>query len=57
MKLSHLFSGSLRQFLYWSANGTVGYPLLKGIDDNRPYCDPAYTATPGFDGSNESELY
>lgn len=57
MKLSHLFSGSLKQFLYWIANGTVGYPLLKGIGDNRPYCDPAYTATPGFDGSNESELY
>lgn len=29
MKLSHSFSGSLRQFSYWIANGTVGYPLLE----------------------------
>lgn len=100
MKLSHSFSGSLRQFSYWIANGTVGYPLLEGIDyisvfreepsllecayaifanniemdDNgtvlnakyaehraaqyiRQYCDPAYTATPGFEGSDECELY
>ena len=32
MKLSQSFSGALRQFSYWIANGTVGYPLLKGID-------------------------
>ena len=32
MKLSHSFSGALRQFSYWIANGTVGYPLLEGID-------------------------
>lgn len=32
MKLSHSFSGVLRTFSYWIANGTVGYPLLEGID-------------------------
>jgi hypothetical protein len=32
MKLSHSFSGALRQFSYWIANGTVGLPLLDGID-------------------------
>lgn len=32
MKLSHFFSGALRLFSYWIANGTVGYPLLEGID-------------------------
>ena len=32
MKLSHSVSGAVRQFSYWIANGTVGYPLLEGID-------------------------
>lgn len=32
MKLSHSFRGVLRQFSYWIANGTAGYPLLEGID-------------------------
>lgn len=32
MKLSRSFSGALRTFSYWIANGTVGYPLLEGID-------------------------
>lgn len=32
MKLSHSVSGAVRQFSFWIANGTVGYPLLKGID-------------------------
>ncbi len=32
MKLSNSFSGALRQFSYWVANGTVGYPLLNDID-------------------------
>ena len=32
MKLSHSVSGAIRQFSYWIANGTVGYPLLEGID-------------------------
>jgi len=32
MKLSKSFRGALRQFSYWIANGTVGNPLLEGID-------------------------
>jgi len=32
MKLSNSFSGALRQFSFWIANGTVGYPLLENID-------------------------
>jgi len=32
MKLSHSVSGAVRKFSYWIANGSVGYPLLEGID-------------------------
>lgn len=32
MKLSHSVSGAVRQFSYWIANGTVGHPLLDGIN-------------------------
>ena len=32
MKLNHSVSGAVRLFSYWIANGTVGYPLLEGID-------------------------
>jgi hypothetical protein len=31
-KLSPAFSGALRTFSFWIANGTVGLPLLEGID-------------------------
>lgn len=31
-KLSHSYSGALRTFSYWVANGTVGLPLLDNID-------------------------
>ena len=31
-KLSPEFSGALRTFSFWIANGTVGHPLLEGID-------------------------
>jgi hypothetical protein len=31
-KLSQDFSGALRTFSFWIANGTVGHPLLEGID-------------------------
>lgn len=31
-KLSPGFSGALRTFSFWIANGTVGLPLLEGID-------------------------
>lgn len=32
MNLSKSVSGAIRQFSFWIANGTVGYPLLNGID-------------------------
>lgn len=31
-RLSHSFSGALRTFSYWVANGTLGQPVLDGID-------------------------
>lgn len=31
-KLSNSFSGALRKFSFWIANGTVGLPILQGID-------------------------
>lgn len=31
-KLSPAFSGALRTFSFWIANGSVGLPLLDGID-------------------------
>lgn len=31
-KLSNEFSGALRTFSFWMANGSVGLPLLEGID-------------------------
>ena len=31
-KLSQEFSGALRTFSFWVANGTLGLPLLNGID-------------------------
>jgi len=32
VKLSRSVSGAVRQFSYWLANGTVGHPLLEGVD-------------------------
>lgn len=32
MKVSKYLSGAVRQFSYWFVHGTLGYPLLKGID-------------------------
>ncbi|MEO7692077.1 MAG: hypothetical protein ABIS51_22525 [Sphingomonas sp.] len=32
VKLSSQFSGALRTFAFWIANGSVGHPLLEGID-------------------------
>lgn len=32
MKVSHYLSGAVRQFSYWFVHGTLGYPILKGID-------------------------
>ncbi|WP_217428048.1 DUF7677 family protein [Microlunatus speluncae] len=31
-RLSHSFSGALRTFSFWVANGTLGLPVLEGID-------------------------
>lgn len=31
-RLSRSFSGALRTFSFWIANGTVGLPLLEGVD-------------------------
>ncbi|MCY7259877.1 hypothetical protein RZO07_16940 [Pseudomonas protegens] len=31
-QLSPEFSGALRTFSFWVANGTLGYPLLEGVD-------------------------
>jgi len=30
--LSHSVSGAIRTFSYWMVNGTVGLPLLEGVD-------------------------
>lgn len=32
MRVSNSLSGAVRKFSYWVAHGTVGYPLLEGID-------------------------
>jgi hypothetical protein len=31
-KLSHSVSGALRTFSFWVANGTLGLPVLDGVD-------------------------
>jgi hypothetical protein len=31
-RLSHSFSGALRTFSFWVANGTLGLPMLEGVD-------------------------
>lgn len=41
MKLSHQFSGSLRRFAYWVANGSVGNPLLEGVDYSCIFEEPS----------------
>ena len=32
MKISNYLSGAVRQFSYWFVHGTLGYPILEGID-------------------------
>lgn len=32
VKLSESVSGAIRQFSFWVANGSLGYPLLKDVD-------------------------
>jgi hypothetical protein len=40
-KLSNSFSGALRTFSFWMANGTVGMPLLEGIDYSCIFNEPS----------------
>jgi hypothetical protein len=39
-KLSDSVNGALRTFSFWLANGTVGYPLLEGIDYSCIFAEP-----------------
>lgn len=39
--LSHSVSGALRLFSFWMANGTVGLPLLEGIDYTCIFSEPS----------------
>ena len=40
-KLSHSFSGALRTFSFWVANGTVGHPLLDDVDYSCIFEEPS----------------
>jgi hypothetical protein len=40
-KLSDSVSRALRTFSFWLANGTVGYPLLEGIDYSCIFVEPS----------------
>jgi hypothetical protein len=40
-KLSNSFSSALRTFSYWIANGTIGYPILEGIDYSCIFEEPS----------------
>ncbi|WP_411342529.1 hypothetical protein ACE3MZ_12675 [Paenibacillus sp. WLX1005] len=40
-KISHSFSGALRTFSFWIANGTVGLPLLNGMDYSCIFEEPS----------------
>lgn len=48
MKISNYVSGAVRQFSYWFAHGTLGNPLLEGIDylnslkDESSFAEQAY---------------
>jgi len=39
--LSHSFSGALRTFSFWIANGSVGHPLLDGVDYSCIFREPS----------------
>ena len=39
--LGDSFSGALRTFSFWMANGTVGHPLLDGIDYRCIFSEPS----------------
>jgi hypothetical protein len=40
-KLGNSISGAFRTFGFWLANGTVGYPLLAGIDYSCIFREPS----------------
>jgi hypothetical protein len=40
-RLSNSFSGALRTFSFWIANGTVGHPLLDEIDYSCIFREPS----------------
>lgn len=40
-KLSNSFRSALRTFSFWIANGTVGYPILEGIDYSCIFEEPS----------------
>jgi hypothetical protein len=40
-RLSPSVSGAIRAFAYWVANGTVGSPLLEGIDYSCIFAEPS----------------
>ncbi|SEC10305.1 DUF7677 family protein [Bradyrhizobium erythrophlei] len=40
-KLGHSVSGALRTFGFWLANGTVGHPLLDGVDYSCIFREPS----------------
>ena len=40
-QLSHSFSGELRLFSYYLANGTLALPLLKGVDYSCIFQEPS----------------
>jgi len=39
--LTHSVSGALRTFSYWIANGSVGHPLLQGVDYSCIFSEPS----------------
>jgi hypothetical protein len=41
MKLGSSFSGAFRTFGFWLANGTVGHPLLDGLDYRCIFQEPS----------------
>lgn len=40
-RLSHSVSGAIRTFSFWMANGTVGLPLLDGVDYSCIFREPS----------------
>jgi len=41
VKLSSQFSGALRTFAFWIANGSVGHPVLEGVDYTCIFDEPS----------------